>query len=253
MGFVFLLVVTSAVTVALYLLADPELAGDTSGHWYGNWIGAGFAIAFYAVVMGALLRSPRRRGWRHLGIGQAYFVALFTEMFGVPFTIYLLGSVLGVKLGFGMLQGHLWAVLLDRLGLLPLEQGVGLVMAVSTVMILWGLGLMAAGWAQVRKADTRLVTTGLYRVVRHPQYLGFLLVAGAFLVQWPTLPTVVLFPVVLAVYMRLARWEEQELAGRFGSQWSEYRGRTPMLIPNLKLLRTHTHERSKSRPLSNHS
>jgi hypothetical protein len=48
-------------------------------------------------------------------------MALFTEMFGLPLTIYFLGSVFGVNLGFGRMEGQLWAVLLDRLRLLPLR------------------------------------------------------------------------------------------------------------------------------------
>ena len=222
-----------------YLFTGAALEADRmSRPWYGNWETAVFAVVFFSLFVLAFLRSPRRREWRHLGVAEAYLVVLFAEMFGLPLTIYLLGSVLGVNLGFGMLEGHLWAVLLDRLGVLPLEQGVGVVMAVSSALITVGLALMAAGWWQIWRARGELVMSGLYRFVRHPQYLGFLLVIVGFLIQWPTLPTLILFPVLLIVYVRLARREEATLEREFGERYAAYRARTPMLLPRL---RTGTH------------
>ena len=201
--------------------------------WYGNWGAAAFAVVVFSAFVLAFLRSPRPRAWRHLGVAEAYLIALFAEMFGLPLTIYLLGSVLGVNLGFGMLEGHLWAVLLERLGVLPLAQGVALVMAVSSALIIIGLALMAAGWWQTWRARGGLATTGLYHFVRHPQYAGFFLVIIGFLIQWPTLPTLVLFPILIATYYRLARREEAELERRFGERYAAYRAGTPMLAPGL--------------------
>jgi len=189
---------------------DAALKADQMAHpWYGNWGSAAFAVALFSIFVLSFLRSPLRREWRHLGLAEAYLVALFAEMFGVPLTIYLLVSVLGAQLGLGMLQGHLWAVLLDRLGLLPL----------------------APGWVQTWRAKGALVTSGLYRLARHPQYLGFLFVIVAFLIQWPTLPTLVLFPVLVVAYVRLARREERDLAARFGARWDDYQSRVPLLLP----------------------
>lgn len=221
-----------------YLVEDAAVMADRMARpWYGNWAAAAFMIAFFSAFVLAFLRSPRRREWRHLGVAEAYLVALFVEMFGLPLTIYLLGSVLGVNLGFGMLEGHLWAVLLDRLGLLPLARGVAVVMAISSVLLTVGLALMVAGWAQVWRARGQLVTWGLYRFVRHPQYLGFLLVIVGFLIQWPTLPTLVLFPILVVMYHRLARREEQALERAFGDRYGAYRSRTPMLVPGWPRLR----------------
>lgn len=215
-----------------YLFADAARQMEQADRpWYGNWGTVAFAVAFFSIFVLAFLRSPQRREWRHLGVTEAYLVALFAEMFGLPLTIFLLASVLGVNLGLSGLEGHLWAVVLDRLGLLPLERGVAAVMAVSSVLIIFGLALMAAGWWQVWRARGELVTSGLYRFTRHPQYFGVLMVVVGFLVQWPTLPTLVLFPVLLFAYVRLARREERQLAAQFGERWEAYRGRTPMLLP----------------------
>ena len=217
---------------ASYLFDDAEVQmAGMSPRWYGSWPSAVFAVAFFSLFVLAFLRSPRKRSWRHLGLSEAYLVALFTEMYGVPFTIYLLGSVLGVNLGFGMLQGHLWAVLIAGLGLMPLGPAVELVMAASSVIITFGLAAMAAGWWQVWRAKGGLVTTGLYRFSRHPQYFGFLLVLIGFLVMWPTIPTLILFPVMMVVYTRLAKREERDMEADFGPSWREYCDHTSLLIP----------------------
>lgn len=228
------------LAASIYLLMDlTSMADHRPDSWYGNWRAVLFSAAFFSLFVLGLLRSPHQREWRHLGAAEAYLVALFTEMYGIPLTIYLLGSTLGVNVGFGVLEGHLWAVLLDRLGWVSLARGVGLVMAASSALIIVGLALMLAGWWQTWRARGNLVTTGLYRFVRHPQYFGFLLLTSAFLIQWPTLPTLVMFPVLLVVYVRLARREERVLATRLGESWAAYRARTPMLVPGWP---TRTHE-----------
>lgn len=231
--FAFVVLGLAAASAYSYLFAGPalEAIARLGRPWYGNWAAAAFATIFFSAFVLAFLRSPRPRAWRHLGMAEAYLIALFAEMFGLPLTIYLLGSVLGVNLGFGMLEGHLWAVLLDRLGVLPLAQGVAVVMAASSALIILGLALMAAGWWQTWRARGELVTSGLYRFVRHPQYTGFLLVIVGFLIQWPTLPTVVLFPILVVTYYRLARREEVEMTERLGERYATYRARTPMLLP----------------------
>lgn len=205
---------------------DPGLYG-----WYGDWRAVAFSVAYFSIFVLAFLRSPRPREWRHLGVAEAYLVALFTEMFGLPLTIYLLGSVFGINLGFGRMEGQLWAVLLDRLGLLPLGGGVALVMAVSGVLINLSIALMAAGWWQTWRTRGELVTGGLYRFVRHPQYTGFVLLISGFMIQWPTLLTLVLFPILIFAYVRLARREERDLDERFGERYIAYRAYTPMLVP----------------------
>lgn len=230
----------AALAVDAYLFQNAEVESERMmpGPYYGSWGAVVFSVGFFSLVILGFLRSPRGRTWRHLGLSEAFLVALFTEMFGVPFTIYLLGSVTGASFGLSMVEGHLWAVLLSRLGLLPLESGVGLVMAVSTVLIIVAIALMGAGWYQTWRAagaGGELVSDGLYRFARHPQYLGFLLLATGFLIQWPTLPTLLLFPVLVVAYVRLARREERELAARFGDAWRTYRSRTPMFLPGVRL------------------
>lgn len=231
LGLLFLLVV-----LGVYCVRSPGAAAALreQGTWYGNWGTVAFSVLLFSAFVVGLLRPFRRRDWRSLGLTEAYLVALFTEMFGVPLTIYLLGSVLGVKIGFSGLEGHLWATVLGRLGLLPQAQGVVLVMATSTALILAGLALMVTGWWSVWRTGGSLVTHGLYAWMRHPQYAGFLLVIVAFLIQWPTVITLIMFPILVAAYCRLARREEAELEARFGTAYEAYRRSVPMFVPRLR-------------------
>ncbi len=232
-GVLFVTAVAWLVVSAVYqyLFTREWQAHMTEKPWYGNWAAVIFAVLFFSLFVLGFLRSPRRREWRHLSLAEAYLVALFTEMFGVPLTIYLLGSVLGVELGLSGLEGHLWAALLARTGLVSLEDTVAGVMALTAALIILGLALMTCGWWQVWRSRGELVTTGLYRLVRHPQYTGFLLVVVAFLVQWPTIITLVMFPILAVQYYRLAKREEADLAEHFGGRWALYQVRTSMLIP----------------------
>ncbi len=83
----------------------------------------------------------------------------------------------------------------------------------------------------IHAARSTLVTDGLYRVVRHPQYAGLILGILGTLIQWPTLITLVMAPILVVTYYRLARREERKAVAQFGEQYRRYQARTPMLIP----------------------
>jgi protein-S-isoprenylcysteine O-methyltransferase Ste14 len=75
------------------------------------------------------------------------------------------------------------------------------------------------------------VTSGPYHYIRHPQYNGIFLALFGQLIHWPTLPTLVLFPIIIWVYYRLARKEERDMITRFGDEYAVYKGKTPMFFP----------------------
>ncbi|MCW4032772.1 MAG: isoprenylcysteine carboxylmethyltransferase family protein [Candidatus Bathyarchaeota archaeon] len=189
------------------------------------------SIALFSLFIVAFLKPFKRRNWASLGITEAFFVSLFTEMFGIPLTIYFLSGFFGIPLTPDPLHGHLFAATLALLGLWTLETGVFVVMVVSILILILSVYLVVAGWRIVYHGKGNLVTKGVYSHVRHPQYLGIILGSVAFLIQWPTIPTLIMFPILTIVYYRLAEKEEIEMIKRFGAKYSRYQGKVPMFLP----------------------
>ena len=203
---------------------------------YGLWLLVVVNSADLHHLRGELLPSPLEpRLAGVLGGFSAFVIALFTEMYGYPLTVYLLtgplgGLVPGVDLSHD--AGHLWADLIGWKG----DPHVSPFHLASYAFIIGGFWLISAGWRVLfaaLKAET-LATTGPYARLRHPQYAGFVLIMIGFLLQWPTLATLVMFPILLVVYRRLAIREEREVEARFGESWRRYAARTPRFIPRLR-------------------
>ena len=200
---------------------------------YGLWPLVILNTALFVVFAMSFFHPKTKRDWRAMGAYTAFLVALFTEMYGIPLTVYLLSGWLGSR--FPLVRadhagGHLWN---DLIGwnadphLSPFHLA-------SYVFIGGGFWLIAAAWDVLHAAAQRdqLATTGPYRRIRHPQYDGFILIMSGFLLQWPTIPTLVMFPVLVAIYTRLARAEEREVAARFGETWQRYASTTPAFVPH---------------------
>lgn len=197
------------------------------GWWWLVVLNVGLALAF---VLG-YMRPARPREWRSFGVLTAFVVALYTEMYGFPLTIYLLTAVLGrtpFPDPFAHSSGNLIASLLG-LG----KTWSGLFMLLGGGVLFFAVLIVAMAWRRIHAAEGALVTDGPYAVVRHPQYSGLMLAVLGTFVQWPTLLTLLMAPVLVATYYRLARREERELEQRFGDEYCAYRARTPMLLPRL--------------------
>jgi len=202
--------------------------------WYGNWRDVFVVSAAFLVFVLGLVWPRGPAEWRNAGMYSAFLMSLFVEMFGVPLTIFLLAPLIDAPaLGFGLSESHLWAYLLDRAQVVPLDWGVHIVMTISLALIAIGMALVAVGWAQVFGARYQLVTSGIYRFVRHPQYLGLILVIVAFNIQWPTILTLAMAPVLIVMYVRQARREDEELEARFGEAFVGYALRVPAFVPRL--------------------
>ena len=207
---------------------------------YGLWslvILNSVVMIFFAV---SFMHPRTKRDWRAMGGYSAFIVALFTEMYGAPLTVYLLSGWLGTR--FPALKathsgGHLWNDLIGWQG----DPHVSPFHLASYAVIFAGFWLISAAWTRLHAAAQRdsLATGGPYAWLRHPQYLGFLLVMSGWLLQWPTIPTLLMFPVLAYVYARLARSEEREVAAAFGAEWSAYAARVHPYRP---------HRPSRARP-----
>ena len=202
--------------------------------WYGNWPVV-LAISIFFLLFFFFLTRPRRpKEWKGAGLAAAFFISLFTEMFGIPLTIYLLAPLIGVSpRAFGMYESHLWAYLLSRTRLMSLKDGVAVVMVLSSGIIILGFILLAKGWKKVYRGEGDLVTDGLYGRLRHPQYVGLILLIVAFLIMWPTILTILLAPFLIGRYILLAREEDRELETEFGEDFRRYKEMVPGFMPVL--------------------
>jgi protein-S-isoprenylcysteine O-methyltransferase Ste14 len=198
-----------------------------TSEWYGNWEIVIASIVLASFIFTVFLAKPKKLDWRSFGLTEAFIISLFTEMFGIPFTIYILTSISHINIVPSGLTGHLLATFLDLYGILDLETGVLVVMTISIIMIIIGLVLLIGGWIQVYKYKDELAVKGLYSVVRHPQYLGIIILMTAFIIQWPTIPTLIMFPILLYVYYRQALKEEAEMISRFGDRYLDYMSKVP--------------------------
>ena len=191
------------------------------GYAYGMWVVVAFNVGLFLFFTLSFLKPWGSQEWRSMSVVTAFFVALFAEMYGFPLTIYLLTVWLGDTYPalepFSHKLGHLWVVVLGGSTL-----AWAVVMALSLTLMLMGYTLLSKGWTQIHAARGGLVTDGIYSYARHLQYTGLFLVIIGFLVQWPTILTVIMAPVLLFAYVHLARVEERRAEVEFGVEYNEY-------------------------------
>ena len=197
---------------------------------YGMWVVVAFNVGIFLFFILSFLKPKGNDEWRSMGVVVAFLIALFAEMYGFPLTIYLLSGWLGdaypVLQPFSHKFGHLWVVVFGGSDL-----AWAIVMGLSLVLMIMGYQLLSKGWTQIHAARGGLVTDGIYAYARHPQYTGLVLIIIGFLVQWPTLLTVVMAPILLYAYAHLAKQEEQKAHVEFGNKYMDYIRKTPAFFP----------------------
>jgi len=200
---------------------------------YGLWLLVLVNSAVFILFAFSFAKPVTKRDWRSFGAFSAFIVALFTEMYGFPLTIYLLSGWLQSRYpGVGFLShdaGHLLEIMFGWRA----NPHFGPFHLLSFIFIGGGFWLLSSAWKVLFAAQQShtLAVTGPYAHIRHPQYAGFVLIMLGFLVQWPTILTLAMFPVLVFMYMRLARREEREVAAEFGEAYARYAARVPAFFP----------------------
>ena len=200
---------------------------------YGLWALVVLNSAIFLLFAFSFFKPTTTRDWRTFGTFSAFIVALFVEMYGFPLTLYLLAGWLQTRMpGMDLMShdaGHLWQTLFGMEG----NPHFNWLHILSTVLIGGGFWLLADAWQVLYRAQRagQLATTGVYARIRHPQYAAFVVIMFGFLLQWPTILTLAMFPVLTVMYVRLARREERDARATFGAEWETYAARTPRFWP----------------------
>jgi protein-S-isoprenylcysteine O-methyltransferase Ste14 len=162
-------------------------------------------------------RISKERSWKSNGAFIGFLIALFTEMFGLPLLIYIFSPFFDYPI-----LRHAFRKVLGSFGMIA-----------GTWMTLMGLILVVIGWRKIHRAKD-LVTAGIYKYIRHPQYVGLFLILFGWFLHWPTLLTLILLPFLVVVYYRLALREEADMTAAFGTEYENYMKQTPRFIPRFK-------------------
>jgi len=202
---------------------------------YGLWPLVAVNSVLFILFAFSFFKPKTARDWRSFGVSSAFLIALFTEMYGFPLTIYVLSGWLQSKYpGIDWLahdSGHLLEMLVGW----KANPHFGPFHLLSFALIGGGFILLSAAWRVLYQAQRTgtLAQTGPYARLRHPQYVGFVLILVGFLFQWPTILTLAMFPVLLVMYWRLALREEREVTAEMGDAYRLYAERVPRFVPRL--------------------
>lgn len=209
---------------------------------FGNWVAVAIWIAMYGVFI-LFLPFYKKAQRKSSSVYLAFVIAYALEMFGIPMSMYIISWALGQTLPEGFLWGH---TLVNQIGLWGMYLGAACSITGAVIVVLGWREIHQHYWSK-ESGQGELVTHSIYKVIRHPQYTGFLLITLGMLLEWTTLPLLVMYPILTIVYYRLARKEEADMEQEFGPAYLAYKERTGMFLPKLKLAHVeHPSNMSKS-------
>ncbi|MFQ5846896.1 MAG: methyltransferase family protein [Candidatus Methylomirabilales bacterium] len=152
-----------------------------------------------------------------------------------PFTVYFYSLYAPI---LNRLEANVWTSWLTAFFLphITYTEDPLLLALVYSGPILLGIGLAIFFVCAFQVYSAKLfrrgvVTGGLYRYIRHPQYLGLAIAGLGLLLYWPRFIILVLYVSMLFVYYFLARNEEGRMLGRYGEGYRRYVDRIPMFLP----------------------
>ena len=193
------------------------------GRWDLVAINAALFLAFLLP-----LAFRRKVEWKSMGIYTAFIVSLFVEMYGIPLTVYISSSVLS-PLGSPPTQSAVFTFTFFGQSL-----AMTLWKVVGSAVSLVGMALVVVAWVQLYRSRQKgdLVTSGLYSYSRHPQYLGIIFITIGWFIHWPSILTLLMLPVLVYMYYKLALDEEEEVMESLEdpSKYKDYMSDTPRFI-----------------------
>ncbi|HKM34075.1 MAG TPA: isoprenylcysteine carboxylmethyltransferase family protein [Lachnospiraceae bacterium] len=201
---------------------------ETLDSHFHNWLGVIFFIVIYCIVL-LFIPFYKKMDKKPKGTYLAFVIAFAFEMHGIPFSMYIISWIIGKNLPEGILWGH---TLFHSIGYWG--------MYINIICAAIAIVLITNGWYNIYKkywskddGKGTVVKTGVYRFIRHPQYTGLLLLSVGMIAEWATLTTLIMFPIMIWLYVRLAKREERDMVDEFGADYMEYMKTTKMFIPFL--------------------
>lgn len=199
-------------------LSGSNVAAITKGQWH---------IVVYNILFFLSFSIPlayrRKINWSEYGLVVAFFVSLFVEMYGVPFTLLFFSNYFHSNIP---MAPHVYTF-----SFFGVRLGMNFGMAYGGVIMTIGMLVVVSGWITLYRniKKTKLVTSGIYAYSRHPQYLGFLMIIIGWCIGWPTIMSIVFTCILTFMYIRVCWKEEKEVSQQI-PEYQNYKQSVPFFV-----------------------